>query len=400
MSRMFGDRINEFVLSVDIMSEETFFDLLNLVSSYLEQQLGVAYFAVLEEGRVDSRPGVTTRWSSADHRPAFSVDREAGYTSCSAFTFGENEPIWLVSPERKSLRQGSAVQNLWSDRQDMPGYRPSSDHVVHTSVMHPMRRQGEAIGIIEFACSDHIEPTPASLDEVGRLADTIARAYRMFDITESQKENTDRALRLLEASLTAESWTRLALPQMFVAFPGGSHLEGVAAENHERVIESIRRVVKRYSDKLNAIFWDDIDEAGNITEQVIENITSSEFGLCYFSEHQSSNDTYADNANVLFEAGMMQALTSSPGALLRGWVPIREPNAEPLPFDVAAERILMVDRTESSALDEAAFENALRRRMNSMVGLPEVDAPVPADDRGNTAPRPAGAEAQPAPGLG
>ena len=105
MSRMFGDRIDEFVLSVDIMSEETFFDLLNLVSSYLQRRLG-RLFAVLEEGRVDSRPGVTTRWSSADHRPAFSVDREAGYTSCSAFTFGENEPIWLVSPERKSLRQG------------------------------------------------------------------------------------------------------------------------------------------------------------------------------------------------------------------------------------------------------------------------------------------------------
>ena len=60
----------------------------------------------------------------------------------------------------------------------------------------------------------------------------------------------------------------------------------------------------------------------------------------------------------------------------------------------------MVDRTESGALDEAAFDDALRRRMDSMLGLPEVDAPLPADDRGNAATRPVGAEAQPAPGLG
>lgn len=367
MSRMFGHRIDEFVLSVDIMSEETLHELLQLVQRYLEQQLGVVYVAVLQEGVVDGRPGVTTLWSSDDHRPAFSVDGATGYTSCSAFSYGENQPLWLVGTTREPLDPTATVTDMWSGLGELPAFRSSSDRVVRTAVMHPMRRQGQPIGVLEFACADYVEPTPASLDEVTNLADTLARAYRMYDVTEAQRQNTERALGLLETSLTSESWTRLALPQIFVAYPGGSHLAGEDHDDHQRVIGALRRVVESFTDKVNPVFWEDIDESGNITAQVIEHITGSEFGVCYFSERRSSNEVYADNANVLFEAGMMQALANSPGGLLRAWIPVREERAEPLPFDVAAERILLVDRDDDGVFDEDAFSAGLRARLDALL---------------------------------
>lgn len=367
MSRMFGERIDEFVLSVDIMSEETLHELLQLVARYLEQQLGVVYVAVMQEGVVDGRPGITTLWSSDDHRPAFSVDESGEYTSCSAFSFGENQPIWLVGADREPLGETSTVADMWSGRDALPTFRSSSDRTVRTSVIHPLRRHGQPIGVLEFASAEYVEPTPASLGEVTNLADTLARAYRMYDVTEAQRQNTDRALGLLEASLTSESWTRLALPQMFVAYPGGDHLTGTELDDHQRVIGTLRRVVESYADKVHAVFWEDIDESGNITAQVIEHITGSEFGVCYFSERRASQALYADNANVLFEAGMMQALANSPGGLLRAWIPVRERDADPLPFDVAAERILVVARHEDGSFDDETFSTALGARLDSLL---------------------------------
>lgn len=187
----------------------------------------------------------------------------------------------------------------------------------------------------------------------------------MYDVRETQRQNTDRALKLLEGSLTGESWTRLALPKIFVAYPGGGGLEGEVLAEHRRVLGIIRQVIEKFGDLLTAVFWEDINESGNITEQVITEITSSEFGLCYFSE--PSEGSYADNANVLFEAGMMQALTNSPGSLLRAWLPIRENDSGALPFDVAGERMLKVQRDAEGGLDDKAFADALRERLLALL---------------------------------
>lgn len=364
MSRMYGDRINEFVLSVDIMNEDTFHDLLSLVSVYLHEQLQVTYFAVLEEGTVNGEPGLITLWSSRDDRPSFSVGAADGYGSFSAYAFDNDCPLWVVGStdiELHGVGDVGEYVDRWDDAQGLPRYSPSIDGEVRTSVMYPLRRGSRPIGMIEFGCPKRIEPTPASKLEVATLADTVSRAYRMFDVRKTQKMNTERALRLLEASLNEESWKRLALPQVFVAYSGRAD---------DEVVDTIRKVLEQYESVLRPDIWEDSTESGNINSQVVEAITSSEFGICYFSE--PLEDGYDDNSNVLFEAGMMQALTNSGGALLRGWVPIREDSGA-MPFDVAAERMVIVPRTEGR-VDRAAFASVLRQRLDNLVGLPTDDA--------------------------
>ena len=54
------------MLSIDIMNEETFINLVSVVAKYLEQQLDVSYFSVLEEGVVADRSGLTTLWSTSE----------------------------------------------------------------------------------------------------------------------------------------------------------------------------------------------------------------------------------------------------------------------------------------------------------------------------------------------
>ena len=118
---------------------------------------------------------------------------------------------------------------------------------------------------------------------------------------------------------------------------------------------------------MNVVYWEDVTEAGNITHQVIRDINNSDFGICYFSQPNSKGE-FEDNANVLFEAGMMQALAHSPNAQLEAWIPIREKESESIPFDIASERILLVDRKKGK-LDKTCFRNALKERVKELVNL-------------------------------
>ena len=365
MSRMFGERINEFVLSTDIMDQETFFDLLKLIQEYVNEHLDVVYFSVLDETVVNNQPGLRTLWSSRDQCPSYTVDKEIGYSSHSALTFGENTPIWVVSTSMTSLRDANDLKDMWSGVENLPAYSTQNDTAIRTSVMHPLTREGRPIGVVEFAAERYIEPTSASLVEARTLATLISRAYQMYDVRRAQRENTKRALQMMAESLHTGSWTRLALPQLFVAYSGLERLDENLSAEHQAVIGTIREIVEEFSKRITCIYWEDVTEAGNITSQVIRDISNSDFGLCYFSE-PAPDGTFHDNPNVLFEAGMMQALSSSPNGLLRAWIPIREKDSPTIPFDIASERILTIDRTDGK-LDNAAFSKSLRDRMTGLL---------------------------------
>lgn len=365
MSRLFGERIREFVLSADIMDQETFFDLLQLIATYVRMHLDVVYFSVLDETTIDDQMGLRTLWSTREESLSYTVDKEGGYTSHTAYTFGENRSIWVVSASRQPLQTADDLRDMWENADDLPAYSKQREEEVRTSVMHPLRVEGRAFGVVEFAAAKYVEPTSASLEEVETLASVISRAYRMYDVRKTQRDSTKSAMRMLEEALSTQDWKRLALPQLFVAHAGTERLEEDMRAEHEVVIETIRGVVGEFANRLNAVYWEDITEAGDINHQVIRDIGTSDFGLCYFSE-PTGKGTYQDNANVLFEAGMMQALANSRSALLRAWIPVREKESGSIPFDIAAERMLFPDRADG-VLDKESFAKELKGRVTALL---------------------------------
>jgi len=80
---------------------------------------------------------------------------------------------------------------------------------------------------------------------------------------------------------------------------------------------------------------------------------------------------YIDNANVVFEAGMLHARTiaddPSSGREPTGWIPMREEDSPRAPFDFAAERILIVPRFRDGALNEDRLREMLRARINTLL---------------------------------
>lgn len=217
--------------------------------------------------------------------------------------------------------------------------------------------------------SAYLEPTDGARAELVRLAQAI---YRVHSVAKASKENnldTMEVLKKLNISLKDRQWPEFARPQMFIA----------ASRNADRrVTGEIQKVLDQFVDRMEVVYWRDISKSGNISTQIIEEISKSKFGLCYFSEPATSGDQkckpgdqkykYRDNPNVLFEAGMMQALTNSPNAHPTGWIPVREKSSPTTLFDFAGDRILFVDRLEKDdAFNDDAFQAALEDRVISLL---------------------------------
>jgi hypothetical protein len=79
-----------------------------------------------------------------------------------------------------------------------------------------------------------------------------------------------------------------------------------------------------------------------------------------------------DNPNVVFEAGMLHARTanneSGDGGEPTGWIPIREVDSPPAPFDFASERTVQVPRRADGAVNEDRLRDELRARVQVLLG--------------------------------
>jgi hypothetical protein len=117
--------------------------------------------------------------------------------------------------------------------------------------------------------------------------------------------------------------------------------------------------------------------SGNINQQVADAITNCHLGVCYLSARRNGDGAdagdglaFVDNANVLFEAGMLYALKQQPGATPASWIVIRESEelGGPPPFDLASERMVIVPRDDHGVLLRDEFQNALRVAIDDSLG--------------------------------
>jgi hypothetical protein len=175
-----------------------------------------------------------------------------------------------------------------------------------------------------------------------------------------QSSATKDVLSELREILHAGRFPKLAKPQIFVAS---------SSQADQQVMAVVKQVLNEVKDKLAVVMWSDIAKAGTITVHIVEEITKSRYGLCYFSEPANSGGKkrYQDNPNVIFEAGMLHSLTNSPVTVPEAWVPIREDDSPPAPFDFAAERIAIVPREQDGKLIREEFKDQLRLRLAALL---------------------------------
>jgi len=365
----FAGQLTHFAQSVDIVDDARFDNVRDLVYRYVANQLGGEYVELLRQESGDDgdrQSWLRTFWSSAEKQHVWPIHTDDGsYTNPVTDAFDNDRPMWIVSPAKDPLDQADQQHDLWSGTANLSRYRPSSNQSIRTVVILPLSLQ-RRYGVYCLESSRYIEITDAAKLELRRLADALAMLYRLWEVNKIQTAGTDHAIGDLRELLQAAKFPRLAKPHFFVAF---SH------KADETVKLIIRDTLNEFAAKLEYTDWTQMDAPGNINTQIAKEILESRFGICYLSEPDDDSSPeahqYRDNPNVVFEAGMLHARTTAAadadGREPAGWIPVREPESPPPPFDFAAERIVQVPRSRTGDLNESRLREMLRKRIEALL---------------------------------
>ena len=367
----FGSVLMQFANSVDHVDEATFDRVGDQVKRYVATQLDVDYFDFQVGTMVDEdRPGLRKVWSSegsegeaAKPRTIYAdPDDETSFRNQSGYAYATGRPLWVISADRSPLYEGERFHDDWSGSENIPQYQKPIDRDLRTSIIVPVTHDDEVLGVINLESQGYIESTQVARRELRLLADAIAELYLARVSNRHQAATTRDAIRELRDLLEAGDLPNLKKPHIFMASSGRADKE---------VVGTINKVLGGFSDHLVPVLWSRSSSSGNITAQILGDIEGSRFGLCYFSEpaEDRAEHGFFDNPNVIFEAGMLHSLTNAPTEHPTGWIPIREEDSPPMPFDFAQQRTLMVPREADGGLNVELFEAQLTRLLDDMVGV-------------------------------
>jgi CAP12/Pycsar effector protein, TIR domain len=367
----FAGQLKHFAQTVDIVDDSIFNQVRSLVCKYVTHELNSEYFELFKaEAEINGsrKYWLRTFWSSEERHHFWPIKAsDGGYTNPVTAAFDNDRPMWLVSVENKEPLDGTGkYEDQWSNIPNLSRYQPASHEPIRTLIVLPLSFQ-KRIGVFCIESSDYIEVTDVAKAELCRLADALSLLYGLWDVNRVNSECKDHAIGDLRDLLDRARFPKLAKPHVFVAF---------SKKADETVTLAIKDVLGQFADKLEFTDWTRMEESGNITAQIGKEILESRFGICYFSEPAESTSAlkyeYDDNRNVVFEAGMLHARTNANSDRDEegpsGWIPIREQNSPPPPFDFAAERILYVPRAGNGELNESKLRTMLTKRILRLLG--------------------------------
>jgi hypothetical protein len=365
----FAGHLRHFAKSVDIVNDAIFEGVRKLVYKYVRTELRADYFELLREWTTDDGRGLATFWSSDDKHYNFPIrDSDGRYTSLLGAALDLNKPLWIVSPDKLPVTEGAKREEQWSkvEMESLPSYQPAAGNSIRTVVVVPLRRR-RVIGCYYLETSSYVGITEVAKAELLLLGDALAILFDLWDHNNNQSRMSQDAIFDLDELLKSARFPRLAKPSVFVAY-------SVNADS--RVVTALLEVLDGYSDKLEITDWVKMGQAGNINNQILKQIKRSKFGVCYLSEPAATDLggplRYTDSENVVFEAGMLQALTeiNAEEEELSSWLPIREDASPQAPFDFAAQRILHVPRMNNGELNEQRFKDMLKTQLSLLLNAP------------------------------
>ncbi|MEL6814235.1 MAG: TIR domain-containing protein [Cyanobacteria bacterium J06598_3] len=358
--RTFGESLSHFVRSIDIVDSSTKNDVLSLIEDYLKDELDIRFFTFYVEGFINQKVGlVPTDWHRGGDTASFTIrDNEGRYQGQLPLAYDRKIALWVVSPNREKLKSCDTYIDLFSNAEsiDIPQYVQRTDHEILTSIIRPIKDGSRTYGVVNFESVSYLEYSAEIAKELRKISQSISTLFLLNKAHENQKQNTRKEIEYLgKLKNDRDSLMHLSKPKIFIASPGLADKE---------VIAVIREVLDEYNEIIDVVFWKDISDSGLITHQILKEIRSSQYGICYLSEpaEDGANHSYQDNDNVLIEAGMLSAMSHT--ADFDNWIPVREQDSSPLPFDFVNTRTLMVPRlTKNNELNVEGFRVALRKSL-------------------------------------
>ena len=366
MNQTFGERLHSFSKTIDIVKGETLEDIKTLIKDYTYKTLEILHVRIMLDTIIENETwlykhalGSEMQFKDVQAKPI--RDLHGNYRGQMSCCYDVDKPMWIVSTDKsKFLYETDDYLDLWSNVPDIPNYVSIFNDDIKTSIIIPIYDEDGKCGVVNFETLEYLDITTEAKNELDIIARTLSNLFSLSKYTNSTKENTTQAIKSLYDSLHNHNYQKLTKPKIFLA-------SSTYAESD--VIESIIKTVCKYEDKLKLVYWKDNHNPGNINQQVLDDIASCRYGICYLSEKNKSGakPEYLDNSNVVFEAGILHGKNDSGSSVISSWIPVRENESPKLPFDFAAERMLHVPRLVNGELNTKLFEETLEKGLISML---------------------------------
>lgn len=347
----FGKHLLRFAHAIDIVPKNNLDDIKKMVLDYLKTQLQVEFCEFLTPIRIDTHQGLSSIWHEGGEKWVKSIrDNQGKYNGQISYAWDKEKNVWIVDVDGKTLDESTEYKDLLSSTipADIPKYVDLNGQSIKTSIMWIVQHGGEKIGIINFESTQYLRSTPLLKEEFRVIVESLGLLYGLSKTHSIQCEMTRKAID------TLKSYNNLRLPFIPRIFLASSN------EADQDVMGAIQNVLDEYD--IDSRYWKADRRPGNIQEHIWDNISSSQIGICYLSELlDDSKDTYQDNYNVIYEAGMIQALIRSSNNTMKNCVLIREKKSPNPPFNFASERMLEVHRNSAGEINLNLFSTELKK---------------------------------------
>ena len=296
------------------------------------------------------------------------VDGKEVYGGQTAYAYDRQESLWIVSAPgetEQELKHCRPYQDQWHPERplgdDFPAYKVATSEPIRTSIMLPLKDDaGRIFGVFNFETTDRLQITDLARRELKKLAYALAVAYQTNLATNANQARSSRALAAL-GTLLQSALPKLTKPKIFLASSSRADPD---------VIEVVTEVLNSpvVDEKYEIVYWKDMNRPGNINQQLIDELCSCRYGICYLSERLDDDAAFPfqDNPNVVFEAGMLHGRSDADSPRPAEWIPIREDRSPTPPFDIAAERMVIVPRDAEGNLLVEELQAELLDRLDSL----------------------------------
>ncbi len=312
-------------------------------------------------------PALSTVWSRWEKNqltlPVVGKDGHA--SSPITYAYLHRKPIWLTKDGGECLGESTtSYVDSWSLAEDLPEYKPSAEISARTSILIPLEYGSRVFGVLELEFEECLPLTENAKLQLRLMAASAARVFWLHETSQVRSSSTLRAFKELEKT-PARGRSPIEVRTVFLSTPEHSD---------DAVTTIIRAVLEEFAGLFEVKFWKTESLTGDIKQQVREALLGCEFGVCYLSEEapEGTEPRFRDNPNVIFEAGMLQAMHEArkDGTTTSRWIPVREaePFSTPLPFNFATDRVVQVPRDpKTGKLLGKEFKDLFREAVRTQV---------------------------------
>jgi len=374
MRQTFGNMLLQFANSVDILEEENFKKIQRYIEDYLATVLHIRFVRLMLIRETVGGEVMLIKYSlNTSFEDILLLKDGDKYNGQMPYSFARNKRLW-ITPLNKDDNLNVCTEYIdhWQDDQNFPPYKTINPEVeIKTSVIIPIRRDykmdnnNHILGVVNFESEKYLKPNKQAQEELKKISFTLGKLFQLYEGRRFQRGNTSSVINDFQGDLRDFKEEHIGYffdrrPQIFFAS---------SSRADRAVIGEVKELItKDFGEKLELVHWDNHENVGSITPQLLESMNKADYLICYLSEKIEGENIYRDNPNVLIELGFFIGKHQRQNHF-KNILILREDRSETnIPFDVQDIFTLYIPRLGGDqTLNRDIFNSSLHDKIMGLL---------------------------------